>query len=51
MIPKASSHERRAENLAALALELTPEEHDRIGALRSRGLRTADPAGLAPAWY
>jgi len=49
-IPKASSHERRAENLAALELGLTPEEHDRIGALRSRGLRTADFPGLAPAW-
>ena len=49
-IPKASSHERRAENLAALELELTTDEHDRVGALRSRGLRTADWAGLAPAW-
>ncbi len=49
-IPKASSNERRAENLAALELELSPEEHDRIGALRSRGIRTADPSGLAPTW-
>jgi 2,5-diketo-D-gluconate reductase B len=49
-IPKASSHERRAENLGALALELTSEEHDRIGALRSRNLRTANPSGLAPVW-
>lgn len=50
VIPKAASHARRAENLAALTLELTPDEHDRIGALRARGLRTADPAGLAPTW-
>ena len=49
-IPKASSNERRAENLAALELELSPDEHDRIGALRSRGIRTADPSGLAPTW-
>lgn len=48
-IPKASSHERRAENLGALALELTSDEHDRVGALRARHLRTADP-GFAPAW-
>lgn len=49
-IPKASSSERRAENLGALELELSGEEHDRIGALRSRGVRTANPGGLAPAW-
>lgn len=49
-IPKASSSERRAENLGALDLELTPDEHDRIGALRSKRLRTADPRGLAPVW-
>ena len=49
-IPKASSHERRAENLGALELELAPDEHDRVGALRSKGLRTADPSGLAPDW-
>ena len=49
-IPKASSHERRAENLGALELELSSEEHDRIGALRSRNLRTANPGGLAPVW-
>jgi len=49
-IPKASSHERRAENLGALELELSSQEHDRIGALRSRGMRTADPGGLAPVW-
>lgn len=48
-IPKASSHARRAENLAALNIALEPEEHDRIGGLRSRGLRIADP-GFAPAW-
>jgi len=48
-IPKASSHERRAENLGALGLELGSDEHDRVGALRSRHLRTADP-GFAPAW-
>ncbi|MDQ3632250.1 MAG: aldo/keto reductase [Actinomycetota bacterium] len=49
-IPKASSNERRAENLGALDLELSSEEHDRIGALRSRHMRTANPGGLAPAW-
>lgn len=49
-IPKASSSARRAENLGALELELSADEHDRIGALRSRRMRTADPGGLAPAW-
>jgi 2,5-diketo-D-gluconate reductase B len=32
-VPKAASPERRRENLAALELELTPEERERIDAL------------------
>lgn len=48
-IPKASSHDRRAENLAALSIDLTGSERERIDALGTRGLRTADPS-FAPVW-
>jgi 2,5-diketo-D-gluconate reductase B len=47
-VPKASSHERRAENLAVFDFSLSDDERDRIAAL-DRGLRTADPP-WAPAW-
>jgi 2,5-diketo-D-gluconate reductase B len=48
-IPKASSHERREENLAALSLELSDGERERISALGERRLRTGDP-DFAPVW-
>ena len=48
-IPKASSHERRMENLAALSLELSEGERERIGTLGERRLRTGDP-DFGPVW-
>jgi 2,5-diketo-D-gluconate reductase B len=47
-IPKASSHERRAENLDVFDFELSPEERARIDAL-PKDLRTANPP-WAPDW-
>lgn len=48
-IPKSSSPERLAENLAALDLELTAAERAAIDALRSPGGRLVDPS-FAPDW-
>jgi 2,5-diketo-D-gluconate reductase B len=47
-LPKASSHERRAENLAVFDFELSEEQRSAIAHLE-RGLRTANPS-FAPAW-
>src|SRR3954469_23842578 len=47
-IPKASSHERRTENLAVYDFTLTDDERDQVAALE-QGLRTGDPP-WAPAW-
>ena len=47
-IPKASSHERRAENFDVFDFELTPEERAEIDAL-PKDVRTADPP-WAPDW-
>ena len=47
-LPKASSHERRAENLAVFDFVLTDDERDQVAALED-GVRTADPP-WAPAW-
>jgi 2,5-diketo-D-gluconate reductase B len=49
VLPKASSHERRAQNLDVFDFDLTDEERGRIAALSERHLRTADPP-WAPAW-
>jgi 2,5-diketo-D-gluconate reductase B len=48
-IPKASSHERRAENLDVFDFELDDDERATIAALSRRHLRTADPE-WAPDW-
>jgi 2,5-diketo-D-gluconate reductase B len=48
-LPKASSHDRRAENLDVFDFELTDEERTRIARLSERRLRTADPP-WAPDW-
>jgi len=42
-VPKASSHEHRAANLAVFDFELSDDERGRIAGLE-RGLRTADPS-------
>lgn len=48
-IPKASSRDRRAENLDVFDFDLTDEERGAIAALSHRHLRTSDP-DFAPAW-
>jgi diketogulonate reductase-like aldo/keto reductase len=48
-LPKASSHERRAENLDVFDFDLTDEERGAVAARSERHLRTADPP-WAPAW-
>jgi len=48
-IPKASSHERRAENIDVFDFELDDEERGAVAALSQRHLRTADP-DWAPDW-
>ena len=48
-IPKASSHERRAENLDVFDFELDDEERAAVADLSRRHLRTADPE-WAPDW-
>ena len=47
-VPKASSHERRAENLDVFDFELSDEQRGRIAGLE-RGQRTSDPS-WAPDW-
>jgi 2,5-diketo-D-gluconate reductase B len=47
-LPKASSHERRAQNLAIFDFALSDEERGRIAGLE-RGERTANPS-IAPDW-
>jgi 2,5-diketo-D-gluconate reductase B len=48
-IPKASSHERRAENLDVFDFELDDDERGTVAALSRRHLRTAEP-DWAPDW-
>jgi len=48
-IPKASSHERRAENLEVFDFDLDDEERAAVADLSRRHLRTADPE-WAPEW-
>ncbi len=48
-IPKASSHERRAENLDVFDFALDDDERAAVAALSERRVRTADPP-WAPDW-
>jgi diketogulonate reductase-like aldo/keto reductase len=48
-LPKASSHERRAENFDVFDFDLTDDERGEIAAMSERHLRTADPP-WAPDW-
>lgn len=48
-IPKASSHERRAENFDVFDFDLDDDERGAVAALSRRHLRTGDP-GWAPDW-
>jgi 2,5-diketo-D-gluconate reductase B len=48
-IPKASSHERRAENLDVFDFDLTDDERGAIADLSRRHLRTGDP-DWSPRW-
>lgn len=48
VLPKASSHARRAENIAVFDFALGDEERGRVAALE-RGRRTANPS-FAPEW-
>ena len=48
VLPKASSHDRRAQNLDVFDFALTDEERGRIDGLE-RGMRTANPS-FAPEW-
>jgi 2,5-diketo-D-gluconate reductase B len=49
VLPRSTNSERRRENLAALELELTPEETARIDELSDRRERNFDPP-FAPDW-
>ncbi len=48
-IPKASSHDRRAQNLDVFDFALSDDERAAVAALSQRRLRTADPP-WAPDW-
>lgn len=49
VIPKASSHERRAQNIDVFDFDLDDDERGAVAALSQRHLRIADPA-WAPDW-
>ena len=49
-IPRSSNATRVAENIGLFDFELGDDDMRRIGALKRRDGRTADPAGRAPAW-
>jgi 2,5-diketo-D-gluconate reductase B len=49
-IPRSSNPERVAENLRVFDFALTPDEMNRIGALKRADGRIANPAGRVPAW-
>jgi 2,5-diketo-D-gluconate reductase B len=49
-IPRSSNPQRIAENLAVFDFTLSEDEMRRIGALKRRDGRIANPVGRAPAW-
>jgi 2,5-diketo-D-gluconate reductase B len=49
-IPRSSNAERIAENIDVFDFKLDDEEMRRIGALKRRDGRTANPVGRAPVW-
>jgi diketogulonate reductase-like aldo/keto reductase len=49
-IPRSSNPRRIAENLAVFDFALSDDEMARMGSLKRRDGRIADPAGRAPAW-
>jgi len=49
-IPRSSNPQRIAQNLAVFDFSLDDDEMQRIGSLRRRDGRIADPVGRAPAW-
>jgi diketogulonate reductase-like aldo/keto reductase len=49
-IPRSSHPKHMAENLDVFDFALTPDEMQRIAALKRSGGRIADPAGRVPAW-
>ncbi len=49
-IPRSSNRQRIAENLAVFDFTLSDDEMRRIGTLKRRDGRIANPAGRAPAW-
>jgi 2,5-diketo-D-gluconate reductase B len=49
-VPRSSNRQRIAENLAIFDFTLTEDEMRRIGELKRRDGRIANPAGRAPAW-
>jgi diketogulonate reductase-like aldo/keto reductase len=49
-IPRSSNPQRIAENLAVFDFALSDDEMARMGSLKRRDGRIADPAGRAPAW-
>lgn len=50
VLPRSTDPGRRRENLAALELDLTQEDGERLEALSGRRERYFDPAGIAPDW-
>jgi diketogulonate reductase-like aldo/keto reductase len=49
-IPRSSNATRIAENIDVFDFKLDDEEMRRIGALKRRDGRTANPVGRAPVW-
>jgi 2,5-diketo-D-gluconate reductase B len=49
-IPRSANPAHVAANIGIFDFVLADDEMERIGALKRRGGRIADPAGRAPAW-
>jgi diketogulonate reductase-like aldo/keto reductase len=50
VVPRTTTRERLAENIAIFDFSLTDEEMDRISALRDTNIRVVDPAVRRPVW-